>query len=183
MLFTGGAPDASAAAGCDVVHLHLDRGTAPAAWRCDLPVVATLHAGGHPLEPGSLDGVPLIAVSDSQRVLFPSLPWSATISYGIPADAFGFREGHGGYLVVVGSLCPGDGIDRSIEIARRSGRRIRIAAKTSEADENYFRAEIAPLLADPHVTLVGDLEDGRRNELLRDALRCFNWPGEERILS
>jgi glycosyltransferase involved in cell wall biosynthesis len=179
VLFAGATADAAAAAGCEIVHLHLNRAAVPAAWRCGLPAVATLHAGGsgRPSGAGSLCGIPLVAVSDTQRARLPSLPWSATIPYGIPPNAFGFREGRGGYLAVVGSMCPGEGIDRAIEIARRSGRRIRIASKASETNENYFRAEIAPLLADPHVALVGDLEEGRRNELLGDAVALLQLAG------
>ena len=179
VLLAGAAPDTAAAAACDVVHLHLDRAAVPAAWRHFRPAVATLHAGrrGRHAASDSLGGVPLIAVSDAQRARLPSLPWSATIPYGIPADAFGLREGRGGYLAVVGAICPGEGIDRAIEIARRSGRRIRIASKCSETNESYFRAEVEPLLADPHVTLVGDLHAGCRNEFLGEATALLQLAG------
>ena len=179
VLLAGAAPDAAAAAACDVVHLHLDRAAVPAAWRRGPPAVATLHPDGRGRPPatGSLGGVPLVAVSDAQRARLPSLPWSATISYGIPAGAFALREGRGGYLAMVGAICPGEGIDRAIEIARRSGHRIRIASKASETSDSYFRTEIAPLLADPHVALVGDPENGRRHELLGDAIALLQLDG------
>ena len=136
VLLDGGVAAGSAASACDVVHLHLDRAAIPAGWRSGLPAVATLHGSGEGQPSGlrALEEIPLVAVSDAQRARQPSLPWATTISNGIPEMAFGFREGRGGYLAVLGPMRPGSGMDRAIEIARRSGRRIRIASSPQRAD-------------------------------------------------
>lgn len=183
VVLAGAMPDRSAVASCDVVHFHLDRAAIPSGWRRGLPSVATLHSGGggRAGSGGSLGGTLLVAVSEAQRARLPSLPWFATVPYGIPAEGFRFHEGGGGYLAVVGAMCPGEGIDRAIEIARRCGRRLRIAANEGETNARYFRTEIAPLLTDPHVAVVSDHQNGDRNRLLGNAVALLQVAGSRGI--
>ena len=52
----------------------------------------------------------------------------------------------GQYLAFLGRIAPEKGVDRAIEIARRTGLPLRIAAKVDSADKDYFEAHILPLL-------------------------------------
>src|SRR5260370_15621201 len=49
----------------------------------------------------------------------------------------------------LGRICPEKRVDRAIEIAKRSGRKLKIAAKVDPADREYFSDYIQPLLHHP----------------------------------
>jgi len=51
----------------------------------------------------------------------------------------------------LGRISPEKGADRAIEIAKRVGTPLKIAAKVDRADRRYFKRVVEPLLNDPHV--------------------------------
>jgi glycosyltransferase involved in cell wall biosynthesis len=76
-------------------------------------------------------------------------------------------------------VSPEKGLDRAIEIARRSGMRLRIAAKVDRADEDYWRLRIKPLLGDPLVDFIGEVDEARKPAFLGNAaalLFPIEWP-------
>jgi glycosyltransferase involved in cell wall biosynthesis len=167
----------------DVVHFHVDYLAYPFARRLAVPALSTLH--------GRLDLetlVPLyreyreqyvVSVSDAQRRHLPWLRWLGTVHHGLPRDLYRFQPRDDGYLVFIGRISPEKRLDRAIEIARRCGRSLRIAAKIDPVDANYFRETIEPLLDDPLVEFLGELDDRRKNELLGGAaalLFPIDWP-------
>jgi glycosyltransferase involved in cell wall biosynthesis len=85
----------------------------------------------------------------------------------------------GGYLLCLARMHPSKGIDTAIEVARRAGRRLIIAAKMREpAEHTYFRQVIHPLLDDA-VTYVGEADAATKTDLLRGAdalLNPIRWP-------
>jgi len=69
--------------------------------------------------------------------------------------------------------------DLAIEIARRSGVPLKIAAKVDVVDRQYFEAEIKPLIHPPHVEYIGEIDDAERSEFLggaRALLFPIDWP-------
>ena len=167
----------------DVVHAHVDYLAYPFARRLSVPVLSTLH--------GRLDLealVPLyreyreqrvVSVSDAQRRPLPWLRWMGTVHHGLPRDLYRFRPRAEGYLAFVGRISPEKRVDRAIEIARRTRRVLRIAAKVDPVDVQYFRDVIEPLLDDPLVEYLGELDDRQKNELLGGAaalLFPIDWP-------
>jgi glycosyltransferase involved in cell wall biosynthesis len=91
--------------------------------------------------------MPLVSISDSQRQPVPELNWLATVYHGLSPHVCPFNVvPQGDYLAFIGRVSPEKGLDRAIEIARRAGVRLRIAAKVDAVDEAYFRARIVPLL-------------------------------------
>ena len=66
------------------------------------------------------------------------------------------------YVAFVGRISPEKRVDRAIEIARRAGMELRIAAKIDAADREYFEREIAPLMDQPARAL--SRRDRRRGE-------------------
>src|SRR5690606_9346772 len=87
--------------------------------------------------------------------------------------------GRGGYFVFLGRISPEKRPDRAIEIAKRTGVPLKIAAKVDRADEAYFEEVIRPLLAHPLVEHVGEVGEREKTELLGNAralLFPIDWP-------
>ena len=143
----------------DVIHFHVDYLHFPCSRRAGVPHLTTLH--------GRLDlpdlapvyrefgEVPLVSISDAQREPLPDAAWVRTVHHGVPPELFPPGRGEGEYLAFLGRISPEKRVDRAIEIARRAGRRLRIAAKVDRADLEYFKKQIRPLLTLPHVDFVG----------------------------
>ncbi len=66
-------------------------------------------------------------------------------------------------------------MDRAIEIARRAGLPLRVAAKIDEADRAYFDEEIAPLFALPFVEYIGEIGEAEKQAFLGNA-RALLFP-------
>ncbi|MEW6544552.1 MAG: glycosyltransferase family 4 protein [Nitrospirota bacterium] len=167
----------------DVIHSHLDFLGFPLARRCHVPVLTTLHGR---LDLPELQPVfrefaemPLVSISDAQRRPMPWANWQATVHHGLPRNLYTFRSGPGRYLAFLGRISPEKRPDHAIEVAKRTGMPLRIAAKVDPADREYFRAEIEPLMNHPLVEYVGEITDAEKNDFLGDAyaLVCpYDWP-------
>src|SRR5207244_3991613 len=86
---------------------------------------------------------------------------------------------HGGYLAFVGRIAPEKRPDRAIKIARSLGIPLKIAAKVDRIDEEYFRQEIKPLLAQPGIEFVGEINEHQKSDFLGEALALLfpiDWP-------
>ncbi|HEU5319348.1 MAG TPA: glycosyltransferase, partial [Methylomirabilota bacterium] len=67
----------------------------------------------------------------------------------------------------------------AIRIAQRARVPLRIAAKVDRPDQDYFDQVVRPLLDDPLVEFVGEVDDAGKAELLGDALALLfpiDWP-------
>jgi glycosyltransferase involved in cell wall biosynthesis len=123
---------------------------------------------------------PLASISHSQRRPLPHLRWIRTIHHGYPKSQYAFSPSpKGGYLAFLGRIAPEKGVDRAIEIARRSHLALRIAAKVDSADKDYFEAHILPLLDTPEVEFIGEISEAEKSEFLGGAsalLFPISWP-------
>jgi glycosyltransferase involved in cell wall biosynthesis len=166
----------------DLIHFHIDYLHFPLSRSQAIPQVTTLH--------GRLDipdliplyrefsDMPLISISDSQRGPVSWANWQGTVHHGLPADSFEPFFGPGEYLAFLGRISPEKGLDHAIEIAKRSGIPLKIAAKIDRADRDYFEAQIKPLLNHPLVELIGEIREDKKNEFLGRAkalLFPINW--------
>jgi glycosyltransferase involved in cell wall biosynthesis len=99
------------------------------------------------------------------------------VHHGLPADLFSAGNG-GDYLVFLGRISPEKRVDRAIEVARRAGLKLKIAAKISDTDEAYFHEQIEPLFADPLVEFLGEVGDREKGDLIAGAramLFLIDW--------
>jgi len=122
---------------------------------------------------------PLISISNAQRQPLAWANWQTTIYHGLPTDLFSFRRGSDDYLAFLGRISPEKGADRAIEIAKRVGIPLKIAAKVDRADRRYFKRVVEPLLNDSHVEWLGEISDQQKNGFLGNAyalLSPIDWP-------
>ena len=168
----------------DVLHFHVEHVHLPVFRPIARRTVTTLHGRldlpDLPPLYREFDDMPLVSISDAQRRPLPHADWAGTVYHGLPPSAFAFNAApRGDYLAFLGRASPEKGLDRAIEIARRAGMRLRIAAKVDRADEAYWRERLVPLLADPAIEYLGEVDDGSKPELLGNAaalLFPIDWP-------
>ena len=166
----------------DVVHFHLDQLHFPTTYREGVRHVTTLHGRLDLPEIWPLyrlfEEMPVVSISDAQRAPMPWAAWQGTVYHGLPARR-GLVPSAGEYLAFLGRICPEKGIDRAIEIARRAGMPLRVAAKIDTADRAYYERVIAPLMAQPHVEFVGEIGEAEKQAFLAGAralLFPVDWP-------
>jgi glycosyltransferase involved in cell wall biosynthesis len=169
----------------DVIHFHSDYVHFPLVRRHHCASITTLHGMVHPHDLRPLleeyRDVPLVSISDDQRRPIPDANWRGTVYHGLPRQSFRFHHETGTYLVYLGRMSPEKRVDRAIEIARRSGMPLKIAAKIYPEEQKYFDDVLAPLIetAAPGVEFIGEIGDRDKNDLLGGAaamLFPIEWP-------
>ena len=122
---------------------------------------------------------PLVSISDDQRTPLPFANWAGTVLHGMAEEIYDFREKSEGYLAFLGRISPEKGPDRAIAIAKRLGKKLKIAAKIDAADRAYFHAEIEHLMDHPLIEFVGEIGDHQKSDFLGGAealLFPIAWP-------
>ncbi len=168
----------------DIVHFHVDMVHFPFFAGEAERTVTTLH--------GRLDlddlppayarwaDFPLVSISDDQRRPLPDANWVATIPHGLEAESYRFTAApQRPYLAFLGRISPEKRPDRAIEIARRTGLKLKIAAKVDTVDRTYFHEVVEPLLSDPLVEFIGEIGDAQKSDFLGNAsalLFPIDWP-------
>jgi glycosyltransferase involved in cell wall biosynthesis len=168
---------------CDVVHDHTVMGPVYAERFPGVRVCTTVHGPlGSELDDiyrRIADRVPVIAISHAQARRGPSVAVAAVIHHGLDAEDFPLGDGGGGYLAFVGRMAHEKGAHRAIEVARRAGLPLRIAAKKREAPEvAYFDEFVAPHLGED-VVYLGEISHEDKLDLLAQAkalLFPIRWP-------
>jgi glycosyltransferase involved in cell wall biosynthesis len=169
----------------DLIHCHVDYLAFPFGRLVRTPTVHTLH--------GRLDwphlvplfrhlrGVPVVSISHAQRVPLCGLDvaWAGTVYHGLPIERYPYDEDGGDYLAFLGRIAPDKRPDLAIAIAKRAGVRLRIAAKIDAVDREYFAREIEPLLHDPLIEYLGEIDEPAKPAFLGNALALLfpiDWP-------
>lgn len=171
------------AAEFDMVHFHIAQLHFPVIRRLRMAHLTTMH--------GRLDlpelppfyeefaEMPLVSISDAQRLPLGGANWLGTVHHGLPPQEFRFHARPGSYLAFLGRISPEKRVDRAIAIAKACGWPLRIAAKVDPADADYFEHEIRPLLDDRLIEFIGEIGDADKNSFLghaRALLFPIDWP-------
>ncbi len=167
----------------DVVHFHLDYLPFSLIRRLEIPAVTTLHGrldipDLHPLF-REFDDMHLISISDAQRAPMQWASWLKTVHHGLPEDLHDAKETPGQYLAFLGRIAQEKRVDRAIEIAKRAGMPLRVAAKVDAADQEYYEKEIKHLLSGSDVEFIGEICEQEKTEFLGNAaalLFPIDWP-------
>ncbi|HKQ62728.1 MAG TPA: glycosyltransferase family 4 protein [Candidatus Polarisedimenticolaceae bacterium] len=169
----------------DVIHFHGDHMHYPLLRRNPCPNVTTLHGQLLPydLKPlfDEFAEMPLVSISDAQRKPVPHANWQATVYHGLPPDLHHYCDQPEDYLAFLGRISPEKGLDDAIEIARRAGMKLKIAARIDPVDREYYETKIAPLMAAAGslVEYVGEIGGQDKDEFLgraRALIFPIAWP-------
>jgi glycosyltransferase involved in cell wall biosynthesis len=167
----------------DVLHFHVDLFHFPLFRSLAARTLTTLHGRQDlgDLKPfySRFSEMPLISISDDQRKPLPQANFVATIHHGIPTGLHRPSFEQGSYLAFLGRISPEKRPDRAIRIARAAGIPLKIAAKVDKVDEDYFRNDIAPLIAGGGVEFVGEINEREKTKFLGEAAALLfpvDWP-------
>lgn len=170
------------AAAFDLIHFHTESMHFNIARVLATPTLTTLHGRQDLTEYQEFyrefHELPMVSISRSQRRPVPHANWVGVVHHGIPPENFTFHGGPGSYLAFLGRISYEKRVDRAIEIARRTGWRLKIAAKIDERDEAYVK-EVQPRLSAPHVDFVGEIGEREKSDFLGGAaalLFPIDWP-------
>ena len=169
----------------DLIHCHVDYLAFPFGRLVRTPTVHTLH--------GRLDlphfgplfrhlrDVAVVSISDAQRAPLRGLDvnWVGTVYHGVALESYPYAEEGGDYLAFLGRISPEKRPDLAIAIAKRLAMPLKIAAKVDPKDRAYFESEIRPMLDDPLIEFVGEIDDRSKAKFLGGAMALLfpiDWP-------
>jgi glycosyltransferase involved in cell wall biosynthesis len=168
----------------DVLHFHIDQFHFPLFRHLASHTLTTLH-GRQDLPDlqylyAKFPEMPLVSISDAQRLPIRQANFAATVYHGLPADLLTpTRHPAGGYLAFLGRISPEKRVDRAIHIARAAGLPLKIAAKVDRVDQAYFDCHIRRLLDLPGVEYIGEIDERAKPAFLGNAralLFPIDWP-------
>jgi glycosyltransferase involved in cell wall biosynthesis len=141
---------------------------------CPVPLVQTLHHSPSTDEVQlwtRYPDAPFVAISREQERLLAGMNVVGTVLHGIDTDAFAFRATPDDYVMFLGRFTDGKGVLQAIDIAKRAGHRIILAAPEDE----YYQEKVAPLVDGERVVYAGEVGHDRKVELLGGA-RALLYP-------
>jgi glycosyltransferase involved in cell wall biosynthesis len=118
---------------------------------------------------------PFVAISNEQARLLDGLNIVGTVLHGIDTAAFTFREKPDDYLLFLGRFTEGKGVLQAIEIAKRVGTRLILAA----AEDDYYRENVAPHVDGRVVQYYGEADLAAKVKLYGGA-RALLYPIQAR---
>jgi glycosyltransferase involved in cell wall biosynthesis len=138
------------------------------------PIVQTLHHSPTASEVAlwsAYPEAPFVAVSKAQARLLAGLNVVGIVHHAVDGSAFGFRPHPEDYLLFLGRFTEGKGVLQAIEVARRTGMRLILAA----AENEYYRDVVAPHVDQRRIVYVGEVEHASKVTLLGGA-RALLYP-------
>jgi len=167
----------------DIIHNHIDYLPFSMFKRVLTPAITTLHGrlDFPDLQPlyREFKEMGLVSISNSQRRPLPWANWQETVYHGLPMELYNPCLNPSDYLAFIGRISPEKGVDRAVEIALRSGRPLKIAAKIDKVDREYYHSKIVPLLKAPGIEFIGEISDSEKNAFLGNAAALLfpvDWP-------
>jgi glycosyltransferase involved in cell wall biosynthesis len=121
------------------------------------PIVQTLHHSPSAAEVAlwaRYPEAPFVAISNEQASLLSGANVVATVLHGIDTDNFAFCDQPDDYLLFLGRFTEGKGVLQAIEIARRVGMKLVLAA----AEDDYYRDKVAPHVDGTQILYAGEAD-------------------------
>jgi glycosyltransferase involved in cell wall biosynthesis len=170
----------------DLIHSHLEWLSLLLARVSPIPVVSTFHGRLDLPWADDLFAAPpggLVAISKNQASTHPDVPWAGIVYNGLRLSDAPFGRDRTDALCFVGRVAEEEGIVEAIEVAKATGRPLRIAAKIGPAgpEREYNDAVFQPALAEAgkDVEFLGELSQADRDQLFAEsyaALMPGSWP-------
>ncbi len=169
----------------DIIHGHIDYYPYALARRHpQVSFLATLHGRLDipELQPlySEFQDIPVVSISNAQRLPLPQACWVGTVYHGLPLDLHPFYPEKGDYLAFLGRVSPEKGLDTAIEIAARAGMPLKASIKIDAVDRQYYESQIEPLVRrHANVEILGEISEQEKSEFLGKAyavLFPIRWP-------
>lgn len=167
----------------DLIHNHYDYPLLALSRMVRAPFISTIHnrMDQPDLSPAfePFSDVPLVSISDAQRIPLPQLNWVKTIFHGIDLKTFEFHPKPGSYLAFLGRISRDKRPDWAIQIAKQSGIPLKIAAKLDHADLDYYETHIKREIDGKFIEYIGEISEHEKSEFLGQALALafpIDWP-------
>ncbi|PPS42834.1 glycosyltransferase family 4 protein [Chroococcidiopsis sp. TS-821] len=159
----------------DIIHSHMGHAALPYANLVKTPTVHTLHGVFTPDNEKLFMHArhqPFVSISNAQREPKLNLNYIATVYNGIDLNNYEFypRSQDPPYLAFLGRLSPEKGPHIAIEIAKRSGWRLKMAGKIDVVDRDYFEREIKPHIDGKQIEYLGEANHAQKCELMGGAV-------------
>ncbi len=160
----------------DIVHYQAEYYPMSLAFSrlCSAQIVQTLHHAPADEEVALWSRYadsPFVAISHEQARRLSGLHIAGVVYHGMDMPTFPFRATPEDYLVFLGRFTEGKGVLHAIEVARRVGMTLKLAA----AENDYYKAHVAPHVDGQHVVYVGEVDLPAKIELLGGA-RALIYP-------
>jgi glycosyltransferase involved in cell wall biosynthesis len=139
-----------------------------------IPILQTLHHLPATTEVAlwsAYPEAPFVAVSKAQARLLTGLNVVAVVHHAVDPAAFAFSSQPGDYLVFLGRFTEGKGVLNAIEVARRTGMRLILAAARNE----YYDDAVAPHVDQCRIVYAGEVDHAAKVTLLGGA-RALLYP-------
>ena len=140
-----------------------------------VPLVVTLHhapsANEVALWARHYPEAPFVAISEAQRRAMIGLNVVATVPHALDVATFPFAPEPHDYLLFLGRFTEGKGVLQAIDVARRTGLPLVLAAEAND----YYHDKVAPLVDGRHVVYAGEVTDEAKVALLGGA-RALLYP-------
>jgi glycosyltransferase involved in cell wall biosynthesis len=142
------------------------------------PIIQTLHHSPSAAEVklwSRYPEAPFVAISEEQKRLLEGVNVVDVVLHGIDTDNFTFSDRPDDYLLFLGRFTDGKGVLQAIEIARRVGMRLILAA----AEDDYYREKVAPYVDGRRVVYHGEADYPTKVKLYGGA-RALLYPIQAR---
>ena len=171
----------------DIIQFHSPLRLLHFASLVKTPVVSTVHDPlTHPFQTDAVKticasfpkNIHFISLSNAQRKPLPTLNYAATIYNGIDTKKFSFSKKGGEFLAFAGRILPWKGAHIAVQVARKTGKKLKIAGKILLEHQDYWDKEIKPYLS-RKITYEGMLNPKQMVSFYRGAeafLMPILWP-------
>ena len=158
----------------DLIHNNFD--FLPLSYSCLIktPMITTIHGFSSPkilpvYKKYNNSGY-YVSISNSDRS--PELDYIATVYNGINTNEFIFRPESEDYLLFFGRIHPEKGVYESIQIAKKTKRKLIISGLIQ--DQEYFDLKVKPFINNQDIMYVGNSGPVERNKLLGGAFALLH---------
>lgn len=164
----------------DIIHaFHLVPKILPFVNQTKTPTVFTLH---DPMDSAWNKAInycawknraSYVSISENQRQGMPDLNYVKTVYNGLDINRLKFNDKRGEYLAYLGRFTYEKGVDVAVNVARRSGEKLKIAGNIW--GNGFYSDKVKPYLKEGEIENIGFLEKEKLSDFLGGA-KAFLFP-------